>query len=95
MRRVLKSRGIFFFNGYSKKHTSASAGKQLADGRTTDIRAGSLTGVGSLGFNSMQEINELFEDGWKILSMEEVVATDYTNDCEIHAEWKIIAQKYD
>jgi SAM-dependent methyltransferase len=94
MRRVLRPGGIFFYNGYSDEHTSAQSGEQLQDERITNISAGTLVGVGPLGFNSESQINLLFLNGWEILKMEHVTVTDLsTRSAGIHAEWRVVAQK--
>jgi SAM-dependent methyltransferase len=94
VRRVLRPGGIFFFNGYSNEHTSAQSGEQLEDDRITNISAGTLVGVGALGFNSKRQIKLLFANGWKILKMEHLKLTDFSpQGTGIHAEWRVVARK--
>jgi len=98
MRRVLIPGGMFLSTSYSDKHTSAHSGTILEDGRITNIKAGKLAGVGSLCFNSKEQLLELFAKGWNIISLEEKITSDIVNTTtgnteEIHAEWNIIAQK--
>jgi SAM-dependent methyltransferase len=94
MRRVLRPGGIFFFNGYSDAHTSARSGELLSDGRITNIQAGSLVGVGALGFNSKNQIEMLFANGWEILKLEHLSLTDFSpQGTGIHAEWRVVARK--
>jgi SAM-dependent methyltransferase len=94
MRRVLRPGGTFFFNGYSDEHTSARSGEPLQDGRIANIRAGTLVGVGVLGFNSKSQIEVLFANGWEILKMEHLRVTDFSaqGTC-IHAEWRVVVRK--
>ena len=95
MHRVLKSGGVFFSSGYSNKHTSANSGTVLEDGRITDIKEGTLVGVGALCFHSKEQQYELFEDGWDILSISEVISTDLESGqpSTVHAEWRVVARK--
>jgi SAM-dependent methyltransferase len=94
MRRVLRPGGIFFFNGYSDEHTSARFGEPLKDGRIVNIHAGTLVGVGALGFNSKNQIEMLFANGWEILKMEHMISTDLA-ECGTgaHAEWRVVVRK--
>jgi SAM-dependent methyltransferase len=94
MRRVLRTGGIFFFNGYSDEHTSAQSGEPLQDGRIANIRAGTLSGVGSLCFNSKSQVDALFANGWEILKMEHLSLKDVSpQGTGIHAEWRMVARK--
>lgn len=94
MHRVLRPGGIFFFNGYSDQHTSAISGDRLEDGRIANIRAGKLTGVGALAFNSREQVAALFSKKWEILKMEHMVSSDLAeNGTGVHAEWRIVARK--
>lgn len=94
MLRVLRTGGCFFFNCYSDKHSSAASGILSEDGMISDISKGSLVNVGPITFNSKEKVLEIFKDGWNILSMNETVATDYAHSSEVHAEWKVVAQKH-
>lgn len=95
MHRVLKPGGVFLSCGYSNKHTSASSGIVLEDGRTTDIKCGTSVGLGTLCFNSKEQVYALFEDGWEIISMNEIISTDLISKqySDVHAEWRVIARK--
>lgn len=92
--RVLVSGGKFFFNPYSQQHSSFISSKRLENGFSTDIRIGSLAGLGDLCFYSYKEITEALPTSeWNILSlkhkeMKEIIPTD-----NVHAEWEIIAEK--
>lgn len=94
VRRVLRPGGFFFFNGYSDEHTSANSGVALDDGRISDIRAGTLVGVGALGFNSRTQLDTLFSKDWEILKIEHLILTDCSaQGTGTHAEWRIVARK--
>jgi len=93
MFRVLRTGGYFFFNCYSDRHSSAASGVPSEDGMISDISQGSLVNVGPITFNTKEQVLEILKDKWNILSMNEIVATDYAHGCEVHAEWKVIAQK--
>jgi len=94
MRRVLRPGGIFFFNGYSDEHTSASSGEHMEDGRIADIHAGTLVGAGALSFNSKSQIEMLFATSWEILKMEHVSIVDFSpQGTGIHSEWRVVVRK--
>lgn len=94
MRRVLRPGGLFFFNGYSDEDTSANSGEQLEDGRISNIRAGALVGVGALAFNSRQQIDALFAEGWEALKIEHSRSEDFSpNGTGIHSQWRVVARK--
>lgn len=92
--RVLKVGGRFFLNTYSNKHSSYMAGRSGLDGLTRDISAGTLAGVGQVCFYGRRELGVLFEEGWRLLSIQhlELVEEIETNKT-IHAEWRAIAEK--
>jgi ubiquinone/menaquinone biosynthesis C-methylase UbiE len=94
MHRVLMPGGLFFFNCYDKSHTSARTGKKQKDGRIKNIQSGTLQGVGALSFSSQNQVKSLFSKNWSILELEHLVITNKLKpQKEIHAEWRVIAQK--
>jgi len=94
VRRVLQPGGVFFCNGYSERHASARLGERQADGRTTAIRGGTLTGVGGLTFSSKAEMQDLFAEGWELLRLEHLLLEDNSPQAVgDHAEWRAIARK--
>ncbi len=94
--RVLKPGAVFFHNGYSDRHTSARSGRRLADGRSAEIAAGTLTGVGSICFSSRRDVEGLFGKGWKIFKLEHLMADDLSDGATTcHAEWRVVARKID
>ena len=90
--RVLKTGGRFFFNPYSDRHTSASAGCAGADGLRIDIDRGTLVGVGQLCFYDRGGIEVLLADGWRISSLQHLELVELFDD-SVHAEWRVNAQK--
>ena len=94
MHRVLRPGGLFFLNGYSDKHTSCQAGTKKSDYIVTDIQQGSLAGIDAIGFLSQDQVYKLFAQGWEIKQLEHIeYKQSLPVDKEVHAEWRIIAQK--
>ena len=82
------------FNAYSTDHSSFSAGTLLPDGFVTDIKGGTLRGVGKLCFYSQQDITVIFEHGWSIESLRHKQSSEMgENQGDIHAEWEVVARK--
>jgi ubiquinone/menaquinone biosynthesis C-methylase UbiE len=94
VRRVLQSGGKFLFNPYSQRHSSFASGRPGPDGLTLDISAGTLVGVGQICFYGRQQVDTLFGQGWKPLSIQhlEIVEEIQPQD-RVHAEWRVIAEK--
>ncbi|MGD1875916.1 MAG: class I SAM-dependent methyltransferase [Kiloniellaceae bacterium] len=94
VQRVLKPGGRFFFNPYADSHSSARAGRQIEDGLTTDIAAGTLVGAGQIHFVGRREIDTLLAGGWTLHQVQRLELTDMlAPEGGIHAEWRIIAEK--
>jgi ubiquinone/menaquinone biosynthesis C-methylase UbiE len=92
--RVLKSGGLFFLNVYSDRHSSYMTSKLLENGFSTDIKDGTLTGVGELCFYGKKDLDKLIDNEWIIKSIKHK-SIDEIKDAAllIHAEWEIILQK--
>jgi len=91
--RVLKPGGHFFFNPYSNRHTSASAGTAIGDGLVMDIRAGTMIGVGQICFYSEQNVRDALSR-WKIRSLVHVELLELADpERTIHAEWRAVAER--
>ena len=94
--RVLKKKGIFFFNSYSDDHTSCITAETLDNGITTNISRGNLAGNGDLSFYNKAELLNYFSSPWKLKEMK---FKKYTNELEdndcIHSEWELIIEKND
>ena len=96
VRRVLLPEGKFYFNPYSDRHASFSAGKPGPDGLRVDINGGTLVGIGPLYFYSKREMFDIFNEntGWKMLSIRHIEwSEELQPKVDIHAEWIVIAQK--
>jgi len=95
LKRVLRSGGVLFYNGYSDQHTSAKYGHRQSDGRVVNITSGTLAGVGGLTFCTMQDIEKLFAFGWEIMKLEHCIIEDAPNTSAAsnHAEWRVIVRK--
>lgn len=93
IKRVLLPGGLFFSSSYADDHTSSLSGKTIQNGLTTEIKKGSLQGVGDISFFSHSEIKNLFQNGWEIKSLKHKHSIDLSNDNDVHAEWEIHAFK--
>ena len=92
--RVLKPDGFFFLNLYSNHHSSYLSGTLLDDGFTTDIKDGSLTGVGDLCFYGKKEIDKLIDGKpWLVQSFKHKTHEETQGRIQIHAEWEIVLKK--
>jgi SAM-dependent methyltransferase len=93
VRRVLTPGGLFFYNVYSDRHSSARSGRRLPDGRITEISNGTLVGVGSLYFSTRAEVESLFANAWKILKLEHMELEDLSpKGVGSHSEWRVVAR---
>jgi ubiquinone/menaquinone biosynthesis C-methylase UbiE len=91
--RVLRPGGKFFFNPYSDRHSSASAGEDGPDGLTVNIKEGTMVGVGQICFYGRRQVLDVL-DGWKILSMQHMEYAEMLNPkWLVHAEWRVVAEK--
>jgi SAM-dependent methyltransferase len=72
VRRVLAPGGKFFFNPYSDRHSSFASGKPGPDGVTVDISGGTLVDIGPIFFYGKRDLQALFADGWKLVSVRHV-----------------------
>jgi hypothetical protein len=93
--RVLNSSGVFFLNLYSDLHSSYSSGILKEDGFTSDIKEGSLTGVGNLCFYGKKEIDYMIKkDVWQIKSIKHKSVDEYIEAKILrHAECEIVLSK--
>jgi len=93
--RILRPGGRFFCNPYSRAHTSCSSGHDGPDDLTTDIAAGTLTGVGSLRFYDEDRLRDLFAPPWQFMSLQHVEVTDrLEGEGSVHAEWRAIVTRH-
>lgn len=92
--RCLRKGGRFLYTGYTDSHSSMRSGITDEDGLTSNISAGTLTGVGSIAFISRSDIDEFFSQGWQLLSVQRREYIDMLNPLGgIHSEWVVIAEK--
>ena len=93
--RVLKSGGRFLYNPYGAAHTSNAMSAEGPDGSRTQIRGGSLVGVGNISFYTKTELENLFkEPAWKCLSMENRRSTQKLEQKDtVHEDWVVIVEK--
>ncbi len=96
IKRVIKRGGKLFCNPYSNRHSSYTSGRRGPDGLTLDVTTGTLVGVGQLCFYSKHDVEQLFELGWNLLSLQhlELIETIESSP-NVHAEWRAVAQKTD
>jgi SAM-dependent methyltransferase len=91
--RVMRLGGHFFFNPYSRAHTSARSGRPGADGVVLDIAHGSLVGAGQICFYDETEVRQTLGSGWTIVRLDHLVISDQAKQPpDIHAEWRAIVQ---
>ena len=92
--RVLQLGGKLLFNCYSKRHTSYGSGRPGPDGLRVDISAGTLVGVGQICFYDRDDLEALFNTGWKWLSIQHMENIEQVHsEYSVHAEWKVIVEK--
>lgn len=92
--RVLRNGGKFLFNGYADSHSSSRTGEVGLDEIRTNINGGTLVDVGQLYFVSRTEIDEFFNEGWKLHQIQRREWTEMLNaEGGIHAEWMVVAEK--
>lgn len=91
--RVIKKGGRFFFNPYSDRHSSYSAGIPGLDGLILGISAGSMVGVGQICLYGRQQV-ELALGDFRIISLQHSEYTEMLNPgWMVHSEWRAIAEK--
>jgi ubiquinone/menaquinone biosynthesis C-methylase UbiE len=91
--RVLCPGGRFFFNPYSDRHSSYSAGKHSADGLTLNICSGTLTGVGQICFWGKQQVESALQE-FRLVSLQHMEYEEMLGPgWMIHAEWRAVAEK--
>lgn len=91
IKRVLKTKGRFFFNPYSERHSSHCSG--VGNSLRREINEGTLTDTGQIFFYSRNHIMKLLTD-FKILSLQhmewiEMLKPSY----DLHAEWRVVVEK--
>ena len=95
--RVLCKGGLFFFNIYSKKHSSyIFSNKNYNNNKyqySNSIKKGTLKGINQICFFDKIMINKIAKlNNWKIISIQLIKKNNYNNKL-IHVEWEIIFKK--
>ncbi len=94
VKRVLRRGGTFLFNPYSTRHGSHVSGRPGPDGLTADISTGGLEGMGPIYFYGRHEIENLFNQGWKLISLHHVESMEMSRpQYTVQAEWRAIVEK--
>lgn len=94
LHRVLQPGGRFFYNAYSKEHTSYLTSSEDEDGLCFDVQKGTLVNVGHLCFYNRAEVLACLGEGWKIVSMRHLQwAEEVAEDVGVHAEWRVVAER--
>ena len=91
---LIKKDGLFMFNPYSSEHSSFKSGVRKDNGLVVDISEGTLQGSGQICMYTEKDIDDLFANGWQILSkkhLEIVEKISVKND--VHSEWRVIAKR--
>lgn len=92
-KRVLKKGGRILHNTYTDNHSSFIKGKTEKNGLTA-INSGSLKGVGNLHFTSFTEIEEKFNNGWKLKEIQRKELFNLlASSNNMHTEWIVVAEK--
>ena len=89
--RVMKPGACVFMDFYSQAHTSYRSGRMLQDRMVTDIRGGSVQGVGDLCFYDRGMVDTLAAV-WTVLSLEHMSSRNMETG-DVHSEWRMIVKK--
>jgi SAM-dependent methyltransferase len=93
VRRVLKPGGLFQCTPWSDRHSSFYRSPD-PDGAVRDIKVGSIVSGSQMSFFSLQDIRELFKDGWVFLKLNHVEETEMIRPERLqHCEWLIVVRK--
>jgi SAM-dependent methyltransferase len=89
--RVLRSGGRLLFTPYSDRCTSFYRPPD-PDGVVRDISVGSITGGSQVRFYSLDDVRDLFANGWDVRSIHHTEETDILSG-DVHADWRIVVEK--
>ena len=91
---VLRRGGYFLFTPYSDRCDALrSQMGGLGGAFLENITDGGLADLGGIRFYSHQDVTILFQRGWRLESIREVVSTDHLGKGETIAIWQVIAEK--
>lgn len=91
--RILKPGGLFQCGPYSDRDSSFYRSAD-ADGAVRGILMGTIVGGSQTCFYSLQDIRDLFRDGWELMSLthtEEMQMLRPERTC--HCEWLVVARR--
>jgi SAM-dependent methyltransferase len=92
--RVSKTKAHFLFNCYADSHSSARSGVPASGRARKSIAEGTLAGMDHIAFLSANDISEIFQDEWRLLSMSRLEITEMESPvANIHSEWRVIAER--
>jgi SAM-dependent methyltransferase len=93
VRRVLKPHGLFQCTPWSDRHSSFYRSPD-PDGAVRDIAVGSIVSGSQMSFFSLQEIRDLFADGWEFVKLSHVEDMDMMRPERLqHCEWLVVVRK--
>jgi SAM-dependent methyltransferase len=93
VRRVLRPDGLFQCGPYSDRDSSFYRSPD-EDGTVRDITVGTIVGGSQARFYSLQNIRDLFRNGWTLQSMKHIEEMEMLRpERESHCEWLVIARK--
>ncbi len=93
VRRVLKPGGLFQCGPYSDRDSSFYRSPD-ADGAVRVISAGTIIGGSQTCFYSLQDLRNLFDDGWQLVSIKHIEETEMSRPERVsHCEWLAVARK--
>ncbi len=91
--RTLKSGGLFQCGPYSDRDSSFYRSPDQ-DGAVRDISVGTIVGGSQTRFYSLQDIRNLFREGWELLGLKHVEEMEMLRPERIcHCEWLVVARK--
>ena len=95
--RTLKKKGLFYFNPYSKKHTSYNYSKSIKINNVYQyshkISKGSLSKINQICFFDLRMIKKISKlMNWEIISINHIIKKDVQFKIN-HSEWQIIFKK--
>jgi SAM-dependent methyltransferase len=92
-RRMLKPGGLFQCGPYSDRDSSFYRSPDQ-DGAVRDISVGTIVGGSQTRFYSLQDIRDLFREGWELLSLKHVEEMEMLRPERVcHCEWRVVARK--
>ena len=93
VQRVLKPGGLFQCTPWSDRHSSFYRSPD-SDGAVRDIKVGSIVSGSQMSFFGLQEIRDIFRNGWEILKLNHVEEMEMVRPERLqHCEWLIVARK--